>query len=338
MIILPLKRPEQPEFVRIESNNFQYKSVTLGLINYRFGMKLSTEFTLSKFLDTEKIAAYYELTKPGITLSVLASMLIGFILGSGSGIDYILLLHATLGTWMIASGTAAHNQFLEWRLDGKMKRTQKRPVPSSKISPKQSVFFSLGLIIAGLIYLIAVVNFVAGLVSLLTTLIYLGVYTPMKRVSVINVFIGAIPGALPPVGGWAAATGHLGSAGMWLLFGIVFLWQVPHVMAIAWVCKDDYSNAGFQMLPKNDPRGTKATFLILSCLIALIPVCYGLFYIGMNSWLYLTGALLSSLVFLYYGLQFANDRDKTSAKKLMFASFGYLPVVWGFIILDLLVL
>ncbi|HLR32110.1 MAG TPA: heme o synthase [Fodinibius sp.] len=301
-------------------------------------MKLSTDFTLSKFLDTKKISAYYELTKPGITLSVLASMLIGFILGSGSEVDYMLLLHATLGTWLIASGTAAHNQFLEWRLDGKMKRTKKRPVPSSKISPQQSVFFSLGLILAGLIYLLAVVNYVAGLVSLLTTLIYLGIYTPMKRVSAVNVFIGAIPGALPPVGGWAAATGHLGSVAMWILFGIVFLWQVPHVMAIAWVCKDDYSSAGFRMLPKNDPRGFKALALILPCLIALIPLCYGLYYVGMNSWLYLAGSLASSLVFLYYGLLFGRDRDKESAKKLMFASFGYLPAIWAFVIVDLLLL
>jgi protoheme IX farnesyltransferase len=301
-------------------------------------MKLSTEFPLSKFLDTEVISAYYELTKPGITFTVLASMIIGFILGSGGSIDYMLLFHATFGTWLIASGTAAHNQFLEWRLDGKMKRTQKRPVPSSKISPRQSVFFSMVLMISGLIYLISVVNFVAGLVSLLTTLIYLGIYTPMKRVSVANVFIGAIPGALPPVGGWAAATGHLGSTGMWLLFGIVFLWQVPHVMAIAWVCKDDYTNAGFRMLPENDSKGLKATGLILSCLVALLPVSYGLFYIGMNSWLYLAGAFLSSLVFLYYGIIFAKERDKPSAKKLMFASFGYLPLVWAFVIIDLLLL
>lgn len=301
-------------------------------------MKLSTEISLSQLINIEKISAYVELTKPGITFTVLASMLIGFVLGSGSSINYITMLHATLGTWLIASGTAAHNQFLEWRLDGKMKRTQKRPVPSSKISPRQSIFFSMGLIIAGLIYLIAIVNLVAGLVSLITTLIYLCIYTPMKRISVANVFIGAVPGALPPVGGWAAATGHLGSVGMWLLFGIVFLWQVPHVMAIAWVCKDDYSNAGFRMLPKNDPKGLKAVGLILSCLLALFPVCYGLYYIDMNSWIYLVGALLSSLIFLYYGILFAKDRDKPSAKKLMFASFGYLPLVWGFVILDLLVL
>ncbi|WP_445666418.1 heme o synthase [Fodinibius sp. AD559] len=301
-------------------------------------MKLTTKFSLSTFLDTQQIAAYYELTKPGITLTVLISMLIGFVLGSSGQIDYITLIHATLGTWLIASGTAAHNQFLEWRYDGKMKRTQKRPVPASKISPKKSVLFSLTLITVGLLYLLLAVNAVAGLVSLLTTLIYLGIYTPMKRISVANVFIGAIPGALPPVGGWAAATGHLGSTGMWLLFGIVFLWQIPHVMAIAWVCKDDYSNAGFQMLPKSDPKGAKATTLIVGCLVALLPVSYGLYHIGMNSWIYLIGGLLSSIVFLYYGLIFAKDRDKPSAKKLMFASFGYLPVIWAFVIIDILVL
>jgi len=299
-------------------------------------MKLSTEFTLSKFFNTEKITAYYELTKPGITFTVLASMMIGFILGSGSQINYLMMLHAIIGTWLIASGTAAHNQFLEWRLDGKMKRTRRRPVPSSKITPKASVFFSLGLILAGLIYLMTFVNYIAGLVSLLTTLIYLGVYTPMKRISAVNVFIGAIPGALPPIGGWAAATGHLGSIGMWLLFGIVFLWQVPHVLAIAWLCDDDYSKAGFRMLPKNDTNGHKVTALILSCLIALIPVSYSLYYIGLNSWIYLMGALISGLIFLYYGLVFARDRDKEAAKKLMFASFAYLPTIWVFVIIDLL--
>ena len=299
-------------------------------------MKLSTEFPLSKFFDTEKITAYYELTKPGITFTVLASMMIGFVLGSGGQINYLMMLNAIIGTWLIASGTAAHNQFLEWRLDSKMKRTRERPVPSSKISPKASVFFSLSLILVGLLYLMLFVNYVAGVVSLLTTLIYLGIYTPMKRVSAVNVFIGAIPGALPPIGGWAAATGHIGSIGMWLLFGIVFLWQVPHVMAIAWLCKDDYSNAGFRMLPKNDADGYKATVLILTCLIALIPVSYGLYYVGLNSWIYLVGALISGIGFLYYGIIFAANRTKDAAKKLMFASFAYLPTVWAFVIIDLL--
>lgn len=301
-------------------------------------MKLTTQFTLSKLFNTEKIAAYYELTKPGITFTVLASMIIGYILGSGSEVDFRLLFHAMLGTWLIASGTAAHNQFLEWRHDRKMKRTQSRPVPSSKISPMQSVLFSWILIIGGLFYLIAVVNFVAGLISLMTTFIYLYVYTPMKRISVANVFIGSIPGALPPVGGWAAATGTLDSIGIWILFGIVFLWQIPHVMAIAWVCKEDYANAGFRMLPENDEDGLKASLIIIGCLVALLLVSVSLYIVGMSSWIYLSGAVISGLVFLYYGIRFALDRDKTSAKGLMFSSFGYLPIVWMFVILDLMLL
>ena len=297
-------------------------------------MKLSTEFSLSKFIDSEKLGAYYQLTKPGITFTVLASMLVGFILGSSGSLDYLMMFHAVIGTWLIAAGTAAHNQFLEWRFDSKMRRTQKRPVPSSRITPEQSAFFSISLILGGLLYLVLMVNYVAALVSIATTVLYLGAYTPMKRVSAVNVFIGAIPGALPPVGGWAAATGHLGHLGMWLLFAIVFLWQVPHVMAIAWVCKDDYQKAGFRMLPLNDDKGYKATALILVCLIALIPVTWGIYAIGMGGWIYLAGSLICSFGFLAYGLLFAKHRTKDTAKKLMFSSFGYLPLVWIFIFLD----
>ena len=301
-------------------------------------MKLSTDFTLSKFIDTEKLRAYYQLTKPGITFTVLASMLVGFILGSGSEIDYLLMLHAFIGTWLIAAGSAAHNQFMEWRHDGKMKRTRKRPLPSNRITPAQGARFSISLILGGLLYLVLMVNYVAALISIATAILYLGAYTPMKRISAVNLFIGAIPGALPPVGGWAAATGHLGSMGMWLLFGIVFLWQVPHVMSIAWVCKDDYRNAGFIMLPKNDENGFKTTVLILSCLMALLPVTWGIYAVEMSSWIYLSGAMICALVFLYYGILFARDRSKEAAKKLMFSSFGYLPLVWIFIFLDRLIL
>lgn len=300
-------------------------------------MNLSTNHSLSKWFDTEKLVAYHELTKPGITLTVLASMLVGFLLGSGMEINYLLMLHAAIGTYLIASGTAAHNQFMEWRLDGKMKRTQKRPVPSSKVSPRESAVFSIILIIAGLLYLILMVNHVAGLVSLATTAIYLGVYTPMKRVSMANVFIGAIPGALPPVGGWAAVTGSLADPGMWILFAIVYFWQVPHVMAIAWVCKDDYSNAGFQMLPRNDENGLKASTLILVCLVLLLPVTWALYAMNFSGMAFLVGGLGSALVFLYYGIRFTINRTKERAKKLMFASFIYLPVVWIILFLDRLI-
>lgn len=300
-------------------------------------MKLSTDTTLSKWFHTETLAAYYELTKPGITFTVLASMLIGFLLGSTSQINFVLMAHAALGTWLIASGTAAHNQFLEWRLDGQMKRTQKRPLPSSKVTPKQSMTFSLILILAGSAYMLFMVNLLAGLISIATTIIYLCAYTPMKRVSAVNVFIGAIPGALPPVGGWAAATGHLGDLGMWALFAIVFLWQVPHVMAIAWVCKDDYRNAGFHMLPKNDENGTKAVLLIVGCLIALLPATWALYAVNLGGVTYLVGGMICALAFLWYGIWFAVQRTKEIARKLMFASFFYLPAVWGIIFIDQLI-
>ncbi|MFW6157404.1 MAG: heme o synthase [Balneolaceae bacterium] len=300
-------------------------------------MKLSSDHALFKWFDTGKLIAFYELTKPGITFTVLASMLVGFLLASAGDIDYMLMVHAALGTWMIAGGTAAHNQFMEWRLDGKMKRTQKRPVPDSRLTPAESAAFSLLMITAGLLYLALVVNMVAGLVSLATAVIYLGFYTPMKRVSAANVFIGSIPGALPPVGGWAAVTGNLADPGMWVLFAIVFLWQVPHVMAIAWVARDDYMHAGFRMLPANDAKGYKATALILICLAALLPAVWALYATGLSGMLYLAGGILASLVFLYYGVVFAFRRDKPSAKKLMFASFIYLPVIWIMVFLDRLI-
>ena len=300
-------------------------------------MKLSTDFTLSKFFSSEKLVAYYELTKPGITLTVVISMVVGFVLGSGSSIDYLLLLQAAIGTTLIAAGTAAHNQFMEWRLDGKMKRTQQRPLPSSKITPEESMVFSISLIFSGLLYLMLAVNVVACIASLATTVLYLFAYTPLKRVSAVNIVIGAIPGALPVVGGWAAATGQLDNIGVWLLFGIVFFWQIPHVIAIAWVCKDDYQHAGFHMLPANDPKAIKTVSFILLCLLMLLPITWALYTTGLTGILFLSGALLSSLVFLGYGLAFAWKKTKDAAKKLMFASFAYLPVIWFFAMLDQLI-
>lgn len=287
-------------------------------------------------LDT--ISDYYELTKPGITFTVLASMLIGFLMGASGGVDYILMFHALLGTYLIAAGTAAHNMFMERGLDGLMKRTSKRPFPDSRIQPRQGFIFSMGLILAGLIYLILAVNPVAGMVSLATTISYLFVYTPLKRISALNVFVGAIPGALPVVGGWAAATGTVFEHGMWILFGIIYCWQIPHVMAIAWVCRKDYEHAGFKMLPKNDPKGYKATLWIILPLIALIPTVFKLYVMDLVGWFYLAGALLTSFGFLYYGIRFAISRDVDTARMLMFASFAYLPLIWIFIFADWMIL
>lgn len=289
---------------------------------------------ISTHLAIEKWAAYYEMTKPGITFTVVASMLMGFLIGSAGSFSYLVMLHATLGTYLIAAGTAAHNQFIERKLDRLMNRTSSRPLPEKRVSPREGLVFSLFLIFGGLFYLVMMVNWIAGLVSILTTALYLLVYTPMKRVSFVNMIIGAVPGALPPVGGWAAAGATLWDPGVWILFGIIFLWQVPHVLAIAWLCNDDYRNAGFNMLPRNDRQGYKTAGFVLFFLLLLIPVIYSLFYVGMTGMIYLSGSLLATFAYLYYGVRFAWSRSKDNAKNLMFASFIYLPVVWLFILLD----
>lgn len=281
------------------------------------------------------VADYYQLTKPGITIAVLASMLVGFVLGSGANINFIVMLHAIVGTYLIAAGTGAHNQFLERNYDGLMKRTAKRPLPDNRIDSKNGVVFSLTLIFTGLAYLIIMVNPIAAGVSLATTLIYLGVYTPLKRISAFNIAIGAIPGALPPVGGWAAANGSIAEPGMWLLFGIVFFWQIPHVMAIAWMCKDDYSGAGFCMVPKNDLTGRKTAFWSTLCLIVLIPITFLMYQLAGLSILFLILGMLFAAIFLFYGIRFALDRTKAHAKQLMFASIAYLPLVWIAVFIDI---
>lgn len=297
---------------------------------------ISKNITLKDFLGT--LSDYYELTKPGITFAVVSSMLIGFLMGSAGMVNWVTMVHATLGTYMIAAGTAAHNMFLERDLDGIMRRTSQRPLPAYRISPKQSFIFSMSLILAGLIYLLFMVNIVAGLVSLATTIIYLYIYTPLKRISALNVFVGAVPGALPVVGGWTAASGTVFEHGMWILFGVVYCWQIPHVMAIAWVCKDDYEHAGFKMLPKNDPYGWKAALWVIMPLLILIPTVYKLYVMDLVNWLYLSGALMATLGYLWYGIKFAISRDKDTARALMFASFTYLPLIWIFIFLDWMIL
>lgn len=282
----------------------------------------------------QTIRAYYELTKPGITYMVLASMAIGFLLGSTGPISLITLFHAALGTFMIAGGTAAHNQYMERSLDKLMIRTSKRPLPMHKVPDAQALIFSLGMIFAGLLYLIFTVNFVAGIVSLATSFIYLVLYTPLKQISFWNVPIGSIAGALPPVGGWAAASGSITDAGVWILFAIVFLWQVPHVLAIAWLCNEDYTRAGFRMLPKGDTTGFLTSIISMVCLLALIPIVYSLYLLDINTVYYLIPALIASGWFAFQGVRFMKERTLVTARKLMFASFFYLPIIWILILID----
>lgn len=303
---------------------------------------MSQQIHLKSKVDADRmpfaqtVGSYYELTKPRITYLVVFSMAVGYLMGATSGVEWIVLLNAAIGTFMIAGGTAAQNQVIERNHDKLMKRTASRPLPTQRIEKNKAMAFSFAMIIAGFSYMLFTVNLTAALVSGLTTLLYLGAYTPLKRVSFSNVMIGAIPGALPPVGGWAAATGEILSPLPWLLFAVVFLWQVPHVLAIAWLCKDDYTNAGFHMLPKNDDKFRFTAFLIFSCLVLLLPVTYGIYHFGSYSSIFLMGGLLTALYYTLYGWKFFKAKDNSSAKKLMFASFGYLPLVWIFLLIEVI--
>tara|TARA_R110000868_G_scaffold1211_8_gene9455 strand:- start:8189 stop:9094 length:906 start_codon:yes stop_codon:yes gene_type:complete len=301
-------------------------------------MNTKEEKVLIQRSISEIVTDYYQLTKPGITLAVLISMLVGFVVGSAGSLDFLTMVHALIGTYLIAAGTGAHNQFMERKLDGLMKRTELRPLPTHRISAQKGVVFSLTLLFSGLTYLVLMVNPVAGLVSFATALIYLAAYTPMKRVSAFNILIGAIPGALPPVGGWAAATGTITEPGMWLFFGILFLWQIPHVMAIAWMYKDDYSGAGFKMLPKNDIEGKKTAFYAILCTLLLFPVSYIVYALEISGMVFLILSFIFAAIFFLYGIRFANDRTRLNARKLMFASIIYLPMIWVAVFIDMLFL
>lgn len=310
---------------------------------------MNQEYTATR-AHLPSAADFYELTKPGITLFVMLSMGIGFVMGSASaggaelfsgssgllpfGLDLTLFAGALLGTWLIAAGTAAHNMYLERGLDGLMRRTSTRPLPSERISPSQARLFSYALMGLGLLVMALWVNRAAATVSLATSVIYLGAYTPLKRITPANVFLGAVPGALPVVGGWAAATGHVLDYGMWILFWIMFLWQVPHVMAIAWLNRDDYAHAGFQMLPRNDPDGLKASAWVLISLLCLIPNVWKLSVLGLGGTLWLAGGLLLTLGYLAAGVLFSVKRGKAEARTLMFASFLYLPGLWLVLFVD----
>lgn len=301
---------------------------------FHFSMNIAEEKIHSQRTFIDVLFDLHQLTKPGITLSVTASMLVGYILGSGSVFNFVIMIHAIVGTYLIAGGTGAYNQFMERRLDGLMKRTAKRPLPDKRISASAGMFFSLFLIFSGLVYLFVLVHPLAGAVSFATTFIYLIAYTPMKQVSAFNILIGAVPGALPPVGGWAAASGTITDPGMWLLFGIVFLWQIPHVMAIAWTLKDEYASAGFKMVPKNDTTGIKTSIYALFCTLLLFPVTIVMYTMGVANILFLVLSLILAGVFLYYSIVFLKERTKQNSRKLMFASIAYLPLVWVAVFID----
>jgi heme o synthase len=276
---------------------------------------------------------YIALTKPRITWLILMSTGVGYFFGARGGWRFLTLLHTIIGTGLIASGTAALNQWYERAADAKMKRTQARPLPSGRLSAPNALVFAILISIAGFAELFLAVNPLTGWLGLFTLLSYLFVYTPLKQRSPHSTTIGAIPGAMPPLIGYAAASGTL-TWDAWILFAILFIWQFPHFYAIAWMYREDYERAGIRMLPVVEPDGESTARRILLYSLILIPISLVPKFLAMTGNLYLIGALALGLLFLYAGVRVSFDRTRQQARRVLLASVIYLPVLYGLMLFD----
>jgi protoheme IX farnesyltransferase len=279
------------------------------------------------------IKDYIALTKPRITWLILMSTGVGYFFGARNGWHLLTILHTIIGTGLIASGTAALNQWYEREADAKMRRTQARPLPSGRLNARSALVFAIAISAAGFAELWFGANPLSALLGLFTLLLYLFVYTPLKQRSPHSTTIGAIPGAMPPLIGFAAASGTL-TWDAWVLFAILLLWQFPHFYAIAWMYKEDYERAGILMLPVVEPDGKSTARRILLYSIALIPISLMPKYFEMAGNVYLYGAIALGLAFVYYGLRIRWDRTRQQARRVLLASVVYLPILFSLMLFD----
>lgn len=270
---------------------------------------------------------FVALTKPRLNVLVVATSAAGYCLGASGDIDLLPMANAVAGTALVAGGAAVLNQVYECSTDALMRRTRRRPLPDRRVSPTEATVFGLALSGAGLLLLAARANLLAALLALATLVIYLIVYTPMKRRSSLATLVGAVPGALPPLIGWAASHGAI-SIGGGALFAIVFVWQIPHFMAIAWMYRDDYRSAGFPMLPVIEPDGRRTGRQAVLYSAALLPVSLVPACVGISGPIYAALALALGCVLLWLAVQFAWKRNDASAQRLFLASIIYLPAIW----------
>ncbi len=279
------------------------------------------------------IKAYIELTKTNILKMVLVTTVLGFAMANDGLKPYDLLLWTLLGTALSSAGAGALNHYLERVVDGKMDRTRNRPLPSGRVSPMGALIFGIALSVAGVSLLCVQVNYLAALLAGGTIITYAFIYTPMKRVHWLNTPFGAIPGAIPPLIGWAGATGGL-DKGAYVLFLILFLWQHPHFYAIAWMYRDDYRKGKFQMLPIVEPDG-RATFRqSLACCLVLIPVSAWPTFLMLSGWLYGIGAMVLGFWFLWVCLQWRISETVEDARRVLRASVIYFPLLLLLLLID----
>ena len=276
---------------------------------------------------------FIALTKPGLVIMLVLTTCVGFYLGSDGPVDWLQLLHTLAGTALAAGGTLALNQFMERDRDALMRRTRARPLPAGKLRPTQALVFGVAITAAGLLYLALVVNLLSCLVTAAITATYLFLYTPLKHRTTLSTVFGAVPGALPPVTGWAAARNDLGlEAGV--LFAILFLWQMPHALALAWLFREDYARAGFQLLPTVDPEGRFTSVQILINCLALTAFSLVPTILGIAGVLYFYAALATGLGLLAFAIHLTATRTLASARNLFFASLVFLLVQFSVMAYD----
>lgn len=284
-----------------------------------------------------RVCDYVELTKPNVTTLILMSTAVGFYLGSVHTPSILLLVHTLLGTALVASGTAALNEFWERDIDAKMLRTRDRPLPAGRMLPWKALCFGIALSVIGVLYLAWLTNFLASLLAALTLCSYLFLYTPLKKRTPLCTMVGAFPGAIPPLLGWVAARGEITSAAC-ILYLMLFLWQFPHFLAIAWMYREDYARGGIAMLPVVEPNGKSTGRQIVIFSAALLPVSLLPSLLGLTGPVYLFGALILGIAFLFFGARAAKAKSMMQARRLLQASVVYLPLLYGLMLIDKTVL
>ena len=282
-----------------------------------------------RFAASAVLSDFWTLTKPEVNFLILITTFSGFYLGcanAGQRLSALSLFNTLLGTLMVASGTATLNQYVERKYDAQMRRTARRPAAAGRLKAVTVLVFGIMLSAAGCIYLALAVNLLSSLLALLTLLSYLFLYTPLKRKTALCVLVGAFPGAMPPLIGWAAASGRL-NVEAWLLYSILFLWQFPHFMAIAWMYREDYDRAGYRMLPMGNARVSSVILQTILPLLALIPISMAQPPLR-HAMIFYGAGLLLGLGFFSFGLQFGLQRSRGAARRLLATSIVYLPLLF----------
>ena len=282
---------------------------------------------LERLSARERLAAYAELTKPRITFLIVLTAAAGFALASPGSVNYASLCSAMVGIALLSSGIATLNQYMERDLDALMRRTADRPLPSGKLLPWEALLFGAGLTVLAEIYLAVLVNPLSAVLGLTVIAGYLFAYTPLKTRTTLSTMVGAFPGAVPPLIGWAAARGSI-SIEAWVLFAILFLWQFPHFLAIAWMYREDYARAKILMLPVVEPDGRVTAQQIVVYTLLLLPVSLLPTVLGISGKVYLYGAIILGLLFLYSSVRAALSKSRQEARRLLLSSVIYLPLLF----------